>query len=100
MTTDTAIRMRGIEKSFDEQHVLRGVDLDVEPGSVFALLGSNGAGKTTLVKILATLLKSDAGTATVDVHLAYNNVLHRLAAFGASNVVLLALWAVLAARLV
>ncbi len=66
MTTETAIRARGIEKSFNELHVLRGVDLDVKAGSIFALLGSNGAGKTTLVKILATLLKSDAGTATVD----------------------------------
>jgi ABC-2 type transport system ATP-binding protein len=64
--TATAIRVRGIEKSFDELAVLRGVDLDVQAGSIFALLGSNGAGKTTLVKILSTLLKSDAGTATVD----------------------------------
>jgi ABC-2 type transport system ATP-binding protein len=46
--------------------VLRGVDFDVARGSIFALLGSNGAGKTTTVKILATLLKADAGTATVD----------------------------------
>jgi len=46
--------------------VLRGVDLEVERGSIFALLGSNGAGKTTLVKILSTLLRSDAGTAIVD----------------------------------
>ena len=65
MTTATAIRVRGIEKSFNDLHVLRGVDLDVKAGSIFALLGSNGAGKTTLVKILSTLLKSDAGTATV-----------------------------------
>ena len=65
MTTETAIRVRGIEKSFNELHVLRGVDFDVKAGSIFALLGSNGAGKTTLVKILSTLLKSDNGTATV-----------------------------------
>ena len=65
MTTERAIRVRGIEKSFDELHVLRGVDLEVETGSIFALLGSNGAGKTTLVKILSTLLKSDSGTAKV-----------------------------------
>ncbi|MFD1824453.1 MULTISPECIES: ABC transporter ATP-binding protein [Mumia] len=55
-----------MEKSFDELHVLRGVDFDVARGSIFALLGSNGAGKTTLVKILSTLLKADAGTATVE----------------------------------
>ncbi|WP_019144965.1 ABC transporter ATP-binding protein [Aeromicrobium massiliense] len=68
MTTDTptsAIEVRGLEKSFGDVHVLRGVDLDVARGSIFALLGSNGVGKTTLVKILATLLKSDAGTARV-----------------------------------
>jgi len=68
MTTDQAlpaIRVQGIEKSFKDLHVLRGVDFDVKAGSIFALLGSNGAGKTTLVRILSTLLKSDSGTATV-----------------------------------
>jgi ABC-2 type transport system ATP-binding protein len=61
-----AIRVQGLEKSFKELHVLRGVDFDVEPGSIFALLGSNGAGKTTIVRILSTLLRPDAGTATVE----------------------------------
>jgi ABC-2 type transport system ATP-binding protein len=42
------------------------VDFDVPRGSIFALLGSNGAGKTTIVRILSTLLKADAGTASVD----------------------------------
>jgi ABC-2 type transport system ATP-binding protein len=60
-----AIRVQRIEKSFKDLHVLRGVDFDVSAGSIFALLGSNGAGKTTLVRILSTLLKADAGTATV-----------------------------------
>jgi ABC-2 type transport system ATP-binding protein len=60
-----AIRVQGVEKSFKDLHVLRGVDFDVSTGSIFALLGSNGAGKTTLVRILSTLLKADAGTATV-----------------------------------
>ena len=46
--------------------MLRGVDFDVARGSIFALLGSNGAGKTTVVKILSTLLKADAGTASVN----------------------------------
>jgi ABC-2 type transport system ATP-binding protein len=64
-TTQPAIRVRGIEKSYDDLAVLRGVDLDVDAGSIFALLGSNGAGKTTLVRILSTLLQADAGTATV-----------------------------------
>ncbi|OLT53417.1 ABC transporter ATP-binding protein [Cellulosimicrobium sp. CUA-896] len=69
MTTDQslapAIRVRGVEKSFKDLHVLRGVDLDVAAGTIVALLGSNGAGKTTLVRILATLLRADAGTAVV-----------------------------------
>jgi len=60
-----AIAMRGIEKSYGGVQVLRGVTLDVTRGSVFALLGSNGAGKTTVVRVLSTLLRADAGTATV-----------------------------------
>ena len=65
MTTKSAIEISGLQKSFGEVSVLKGVDLAVAPGSIFALLGSNGAGKTTLVKILSTLLKADRGTATV-----------------------------------
>jgi ABC-2 type transport system ATP-binding protein len=70
MTTQTvqtvqALDVQGLEKSYDELRVLRGVNFDVARGSIFALLGSNGAGKTTVVKILSTLLKPDAGTATV-----------------------------------
>jgi ABC-2 type transport system ATP-binding protein len=61
-----AIHVHGLEKSYKELRVLRGVDLDVARGSIFALLGSNGAGKTTMVKILSTLLKADAGTARVN----------------------------------
>jgi ABC-2 type transport system ATP-binding protein len=63
--SEPAIQVRGLHKSYGKLHVLRGVDLDVAPGSIFALLGSNGAGKTTIVKILSTLLKADAGTASV-----------------------------------
>jgi ABC-2 type transport system ATP-binding protein len=61
-----AIQVRGLEKAYKELRVLRGVDLEVARGSIFALLGSNGAGKTTVVRILATLLKADAGTARVN----------------------------------
>ena len=60
-----AISVRGIEKSYKDLAVLRGVDFEVERGGIFALLGSNGAGKTTMVRILSTLLQADAGTATV-----------------------------------
>jgi ABC-2 type transport system ATP-binding protein len=63
---EPAIRVQAMEKSYKELHVLRGVDFDVAPGSIFALLGSNGAGKTTMVRILSTLLRPDAGTATVN----------------------------------
>ena len=66
MTANAAIRVKGLQKSYKDLHVLRGVDFDVARGSIFALLGSNGAGKTTVVKILATLLKADAGTASVN----------------------------------
>ena len=61
-----AIQVQGLEKSYKELRVLRGVDFEVAPGSIFALLGSNGAGKTTVVKILSTLLRADAGTARVN----------------------------------
>jgi ABC-2 type transport system ATP-binding protein len=63
---EPAIRVQTVEKSYKDLHVLRGVTFDVTPGSIFALLGSNGAGKTTLVRILSTLLRPDAGTATVN----------------------------------
>jgi ABC-2 type transport system ATP-binding protein len=61
-----AIEVQGLEKSYKELAVLRGVDFAVARGSIFALLGSNGAGKTTVVKILSTLLATDAGTARVN----------------------------------
>lgn len=64
--TAPAIRVQGLEKSYGKLEVLRGVTFDVEPGSIFALLGSNGAGKTTAINILATPLKADGGTATVN----------------------------------
>lgn len=61
-----AIHVQGLEKSYKKLEVLRGVDFEVAPGSIFALLGSNGAGKTTVVRILSTLLAPDAGTAHVN----------------------------------
>ena len=65
-TAEPAIQVRDLEKSYKTLKVLCGVDFDVARGSIFALLGSNGAGKTTVVNILATLLKADAGTASVN----------------------------------
>jgi ABC-2 type transport system ATP-binding protein len=56
MTTNPALEVAGLTKSYGDQAVLKGVDLSVPAGTIFALLGSNGAGKTTLVRILSTLL--------------------------------------------
>ncbi len=63
---EKAIQVKGLQKSYKKVHVLKDVDLEIDKGSIFALLGSNGAGKTTIVKILTTLLKPDGGTVTVN----------------------------------
>jgi ABC-2 type transport system ATP-binding protein len=63
-----AIEIRGLRKSFGSQTVLRGIDLTVPAGTIFALLGPNGAGKTTLIHILSTLVAPDAGFARVAGH--------------------------------
>jgi ABC-2 type transport system ATP-binding protein len=60
-----AITVRGVRKAFGTVQALAGVDLDVERGTVVGLLGPNGAGKTTLVRVLATLIRPDAGSAEV-----------------------------------
>ncbi|MGO4107952.1 ABC transporter ATP-binding protein [Paenibacillus sp. YAF4_2] len=61
-----SIQVKGLQKSYKQLQVLKGVDFEVEKGSIFALLGSNGAGKTTVVRILTTLLQPDGGTAAVN----------------------------------
>ncbi len=60
-----AIETSGLTKYFGTTRALDGVDLRIREGSVYGLLGPNGAGKTTTIRILATLLRPDAGTATV-----------------------------------
>lgn len=61
-----SIHVIGLQKSYKDLHVLKGVDFEVEKGSIFALLGSNGTGKTTIVRILSTLLKPDSGNVRVN----------------------------------
>jgi len=65
---DDVVRATGIEKSYGRVKVLDGVDLSVAKGTVAALLGPNGAGKTTMIRILSTLVRPDAGEATVAGH--------------------------------
>ena len=60
-----AVRVQGLEKSYGDVRALDGVDLDVQEGTVLGLLGPNGAGKTTVIRVLTTLLKPDAGSASV-----------------------------------
>jgi ABC-2 type transport system ATP-binding protein len=60
------IQIKGVKKAYKDIEVLKGVDLEVEQGDIFALLGSNGAGKTTVIKIMATLLKADAGSIVIN----------------------------------
>src|SRR5437870_13894574 len=65
MATDYAVHAEGLVKHYGRVHALDGLDLQVAEGSLLALLGPNGAGKTTAVRIFTTLLKPDAGRATV-----------------------------------
>src|SRR4051812_42992805 len=65
MPTEHAIEVEGLKKAYGEVRALCGVDFAARTGSVLGLLGPNGAGKTTAVRILATLLEPDAGSARV-----------------------------------
>ena len=60
-----AITVSGLKRAYGKNAILKGVDFQVESGTIFALLGSNGAGKTTTINILTTLIEADAGSATV-----------------------------------
>src|ERR687894_1624085 len=62
---DAAIEAEGLRKAFGDVQALDGVDLSAPPGTILGLLGPNGAGKTTAVRILATLLEPDGGSARV-----------------------------------
>jgi ABC-2 type transport system ATP-binding protein len=62
---DRAIEASGLVKAFGHARAVDGLDLAVPPGAVYGLLGPNGAGKTTTIRMLATLLRPDAGSARV-----------------------------------
>ena len=65
MTSTLAIEATGLVKSFGQTRAVAGVDLAVQRGAVYGVLGPNGAGKTTTIRVLATLLRPDAGSAQV-----------------------------------
>ena len=60
------IQIKNVKKAYKDVEVLKGVGFEVEQGGIFALLGSNGAGKTTMIRIMATLLKADAGSVVIN----------------------------------
>jgi len=60
-----AIEVNNLKKSYKENQVVKGINLQVKKGELFALLGPNGAGKTTIIHMLSTLLKPDGGTAFI-----------------------------------
>lgn len=66
MSTDSAIIVKNLQKSFKNLKVLTGIDFEVKKGTILALLGPNGAGKTTTIRILSTLLLPDAGQVKVN----------------------------------
>ena len=65
MTTDSAIRTRGLSKDYGAGNGLFDLDLDVQRGEIFGFLGPNGAGKSTTMRLLVDLIRPTAGTATV-----------------------------------
>src|SRR5690242_5946590 len=64
-SNEAVIKIRGLEKSFGTNKVLRGIDLDVHRGENVVVLGRSGTGKSVLIKIISGLLKPDSGTVTV-----------------------------------
>ncbi|HEY6629545.1 MAG TPA: ATP-binding cassette domain-containing protein [Acidimicrobiia bacterium] len=67
-SSTAAIVTRGLRKSYGDNLVLDGVDLEVPEGTIFALLGPNGAGKTTIIQILSTLIGADGGEVRIAGH--------------------------------
>src|SRR6476660_1968279 len=67
-TSELAVSAHGLVKTFGDLRAVDGIDLEVRRGEVFGVLGPNGAGKTTMLKMLATLLPIDGGTAEIFGH--------------------------------
>src|SRR5580698_11308705 len=63
--TKTVIKLRGLEKAFEDYAVLRGIDLDLYQGENLVVLGRSGSGKSVLIKLISGLLKPDKGTIEV-----------------------------------
>jgi len=79
---EVALRARSVEKRFGAQAALRGVDLEVAPGTIHAILGPNGAGKTTLLRILAGLSRPTAGEVEIAVDAKVKRPEHARGALG------------------
>lgn len=65
LNAEWAVEACGLVKSFGDNKAVNGVDLKVRAGTIYSVLGPNGAGKTTTIRMLATLLKPDAGSARI-----------------------------------
>ena len=67
------IEIENISKHFDDTAALSQVSFRIPEGKVFGLLGTNGAGKSTLLRVMAGILKADAGTVRINGEVAYEN---------------------------
>jgi sulfonate transport system ATP-binding protein len=65
-TTGAALSLRGVTKSFGAHRVLHGIDLDIEPGRIVAIVGRSGCGKSTLLRLIAGLDEPTSGTVAID----------------------------------
>ncbi|WP_369244065.1 ATP-binding cassette domain-containing protein [Streptomyces sp. R41] len=86
MTPEAVVRLRGITKSFGGAAALKGVDLDLYPGEIHALMGMNGAGKSTLVQVLSGVHQADGGTIEVNGHMQHGLTVRKARRLGIASV--------------